>query len=445
MNETRTINLNGQVFHIDNDAYLALSSYLQDIELRLSADERKEVMSDLEARICELLQSALFAKNQQVVTIAMVEDLKQRIGAPSDFGENKRPKVRPQANNQGCGRALGIALKIFLIICALPVLFIVLIIAFSLILGLFGASVGVAAFLPEFLGSGWLTALVVIFLALVIILPIVMIIVPIVSYMRTRRGPKAHFWWIIVIAWLLSLGGLVWSGIEQCKAIEDPMGLLQRFEAMDENDWDEDDIFLQHETRTLAPFSAIQVSGAADITLQQTDSQCVEVRATDLTKVTTMVQDGILHIDIDAPRYTRAKLLLGIPQLTAIEAAGACELHCNTGFAADSLYITLAGASDAELHLTARTLSIDCAGASKLELTGQAEACQLELTGASKVDAEDFAVQDMHISCTGASVADIQAQRTLWAQAVGASNIEYAGNPKIEQNMAIGGSRIERE
>ena len=39
MKETRTINLNGLVFHIDNDAYVALSGYLQDIELRLPADE----------------------------------------------------------------------------------------------------------------------------------------------------------------------------------------------------------------------------------------------------------------------------------------------------------------------------------------------------------------------------------------------------------------------
>ena len=61
MKETRTINLNGLVFHIDNDAYVALSGYLQDIELRLPADEKQEVMADIEARIAELLQSALFA------------------------------------------------------------------------------------------------------------------------------------------------------------------------------------------------------------------------------------------------------------------------------------------------------------------------------------------------------------------------------------------------
>ncbi len=445
MNETRTINLNGQVFHIDNDAYMALSNYLQDIELRLSTDERQEVMADLEARICELLQSALFAKNQQVVSLAMVNDLKQRIGAPSDFGENKRPKVRQQANNQGCGRALGIALKIFLIICALPVLFIVLIVAFSLIFGLFGASVGIAAFLPELLGSGWLTALIVVLAAAVIILPIVMIIVPIVSYMRTRRGPKARFWWIIVVAWVLSLGGLVWAGIAQCKTIDDPIALLQRLDAYDDDDWDDSDSPLFREERTVEPFSAIRVSGAASITLQQADSQSVLVRATDTAKVKTTVLDGVLCIQVQSPRYTQAKLTISVPQLTAIEGDGACKLECNGAFVADTLHLSLAGASDAELNLTARSVTIDCTGASRLELDGCAESCRIDLAGAGRIDAEDFVVQDMHINCAGSSRSDIHVERTLWAQAVGASRIEYTGNPKVEQSMAIGGSRINRD
>ena len=90
MKETRTINLNGLVFHIDEDAYQTLRSYLQDIERRLPEEERGDVMTDIEARISELLQSDLFAKNVQVADAGMIERIKSRIGAPSDFGENRR-------------------------------------------------------------------------------------------------------------------------------------------------------------------------------------------------------------------------------------------------------------------------------------------------------------------------------------------------------------------
>ena len=145
MKETRTINLNGIVFHIDNDAYLALSNYLHDIELRLPSDDRKEVMNDLEARVAELFQSALFAKNVQVVDIEMVNTMESRIGKPSDFGENKRPVVKHRpSDNQGCARSLGIALKVLLVLMALPFLFIFCIVAFSLLMALFGVSAGLA-------------------------------------------------------------------------------------------------------------------------------------------------------------------------------------------------------------------------------------------------------------------------------------------------------------
>ena len=83
MKETRTINLNGLVYHIDYDAHHILHDYLQDIELRLPQDDRQEVMNDIEARIAELFQKALFAKNAQVVNLEMVNSVKSQIGDPS--------------------------------------------------------------------------------------------------------------------------------------------------------------------------------------------------------------------------------------------------------------------------------------------------------------------------------------------------------------------------
>ena len=128
MKETRTINLNGIVFHIDNDAYRSLNDYLQDIELRLPQDEREDVMADIEARICELLQSALFAKNVQVVEIKMIEDIKARIGKPEDFGENKRPQIKSkQSERSGCSRVFKITMYVILIIIALQILFPILV------------------------------------------------------------------------------------------------------------------------------------------------------------------------------------------------------------------------------------------------------------------------------------------------------------------------------
>lgn len=451
MKETRTINLNGMIFHIDNDAYITLSGYLQDIELRLPTDEKKEVMADIEARIAELLQSALFAKNQQVVNMDMVKSVQQRIGAPADFGENKRPKVKHQSNNQGCGRAFGIALTIFLIICALPMLFIFGMVVFALLMGLFGASVGIASAIPmvgfDLFGSGWLTGLAVVCLLLAVGLPIAMIITPIVTYMRTRRGPKARFWWITVILWVLSLAGL---GVLASKAINNQGGIvtfMQTMQALDDDDmdFDDDDAVMQAEQRAVEPFTAINIKGCAAVRLQQSDDYQLSLRSNSLGDVSTEVRDGVLYVEVSNNRYTKAKMTISMPSITALYTAGACKIDSDTPLITDSLLLDLSGAAQADLNLQVKSLTVDSKGASELELNGQSETADIRLSGAGKIDAENFVVQDMHINCAGASQAELNVQRNLWAQAAGASKITYEGNPAVKQSMAVGGSVIKRD
>jgi len=85
MKTTITINLGGRVFHIDDDAYEMLHTYLIAIEKQfISDDERKEVMSDVEARLSELFTETLGQKRD----VIMKEDVTKVIeimGEPKDF------------------------------------------------------------------------------------------------------------------------------------------------------------------------------------------------------------------------------------------------------------------------------------------------------------------------------------------------------------------------
>ena len=154
MKLTRSINLQGVVFNIDEDAYQLLKNYLSDIENRLPIDEKKDVMDDLESRLAELLQSALFAQKVESVTIEMIKDVRARIGEPDAFGENKRPVIkRERINRQGIGRVISIVLKAILIIIAIQVLFPVLAVVFALMMAFFGISIGGMALVPA-LGFG---------------------------------------------------------------------------------------------------------------------------------------------------------------------------------------------------------------------------------------------------------------------------------------------------
>ena len=79
MKKTLTVNLNNVVFHIDDDAYELLQNYLSAVEKQLSEDERKEVMSDIEARVAELFTERL-QRNKNVVNKEDVEQIIEVLG-----------------------------------------------------------------------------------------------------------------------------------------------------------------------------------------------------------------------------------------------------------------------------------------------------------------------------------------------------------------------------
>lgn len=398
MKVTRTVNVNGVVFHIDNDAYQALNDYLQDIELRLSADDREKEMAAIEARVCELLQAELFARNVQVVDIKMVDAITQRIGQPADFGANKRPHIKYSAAraNSGCGRVFGIALLVFLILVALPILIPLFAGLFALLIGVFGVGMGSLSLMPiasvPFLvGAEWWQILLgIIAIIVAIATPVFVIVRAIVTFLRTRHLPKARFWLISLLCWGASLVCLTVLTLNQAKNLGGIDVLLQQIDNEDTP---------AALTAEVPAFNAINISGAMDVDILQGDTLAIAVN--DSMLVDYQVKDSVLTISGNNINGYR---------------------HAN---------------------ITVRDLAaINISGASTVSLRGQYNDLQISLSGASKLDAEKADVTAMHINCLGASKAEVNVTKELWAQASGASKITYKGHPTLKRNMAVGASKI---
>lgn len=85
MKKTLTINLNGTVFHIDEDAYELLRVYLDNLRNYFKHTQGgHEIVQDMESRIAEIFQEYL-QSDGQVITIERVEQLIQRLGQPEDL------------------------------------------------------------------------------------------------------------------------------------------------------------------------------------------------------------------------------------------------------------------------------------------------------------------------------------------------------------------------
>ncbi len=82
MKKTLTINLAGMVYHIDEDAYAKLRVFLEKLDKKLKNEvNKKEIISDIEARIAELLNERLNG-NRQVVILADIDYIVDTIGDP---------------------------------------------------------------------------------------------------------------------------------------------------------------------------------------------------------------------------------------------------------------------------------------------------------------------------------------------------------------------------
>ena len=405
MKLTRNINLHGVVLTIDEDAYQLLKDYLSDIESRLPADEQKDVMDDVESRIAELLQSALFAQKGQSVTIDMVRDVRMRIGEPDEFGENKRPAIKrePKITRQGVGRVLTIVLKAILIIIAVQLFFPVLAVVFGLLVAFFGISIGGIAVIPAlglelFDGSTAWTWLLCLSVAVAVSMPIFMIVYWIVKYSREHRHPSLRFWLISLLVWVLSLCGLVASADKALKVNNTDWATVMEY--IDEID---DDASIVNEVREVDAFHAIELSGAMKAEIHVGKPQEVKVRFDRLGEVETTVEDGVLRVLGKGNHGGRA--VISVPTLDALSLSGA----------------------------------------SKIDIDGDVDSLRLDAVGASKIDAEELTVKDLHLNVSGASKAEVYVTGTLWAQAAGASKITYHGNPEVLQSLAVGASRIKRD
>jgi phage shock protein PspC (stress-responsive transcriptional regulator) len=109
MKKTLTVNISGQVFHIDEDAYNVLNDYLQSIRQHFAKTKGgDEIFSDIEARIAEMLREKL-TSNKQVITIEDISEVIKTIGDPNEFGGeeyDEQPKAGTQSQSGQPGKRL---------------------------------------------------------------------------------------------------------------------------------------------------------------------------------------------------------------------------------------------------------------------------------------------------------------------------------------------------
>jgi len=222
-------------------------------------------------------------------------------------------------------------------------------------------------------------------------------------------------------------------------------------------------------------FSKVDISSAFSYEIQKADNWSIEITAGknlfEYIILTKSAQE--LDIDMNIPgsiiwtsgSYPRPKVIITMPELTALDSSGATDGSV-TGFTSvGDLDISLSGASKIELtDITSGRTIIDLSGASrisgsihvdnlelevdsasKVSLEGSADYLTVEASGASQLDLQDFITQNADITLQNASRGTFFLVETLNARVNGVSTLEYTGEPVIGDLEVTGASTFRKK
>lgn len=101
MNKTIIININGTVFHIEEDAYELLRTYMTSVKRHFAySPDSEEIVTDIENRLAEMFSEKLSQDHKQVIIITDVKSITERMGAVGDFNiDDDEQTVRLSTEN----------------------------------------------------------------------------------------------------------------------------------------------------------------------------------------------------------------------------------------------------------------------------------------------------------------------------------------------------------
>jgi hypothetical protein len=184
---------------------------------------------------------------------------------------------------------------------------------------------------------------------------------------------------------------------------------------------------LKTETRVVEKFTAIVISGSANLEIEQTGEESLELTIDDnlLPLFTTEVRDGTLFIGTaEGKRLTwngkGPRIKVTVRELRKLKVTGAVSVKA-TKLDTDSLTISISGAGSASI-------------------AGRSDNLSISISGAGSLDAADLQAKRATVIVSGAGDVTVNANDELDARVSGAASIWYIGSPKLQSRISGAGS-----
>ena len=178
------------------------------------------------------------------------------------------------------------------------------------------------------------------------------------------------------------------------------------------------------QTRDLAPYTALDVEGGANVDVVPGDSQAVVVTGGKevIDRVRTVVEDGRLHISIKdhgivigSDPFDDVRIKVAAGALDTIQVQGAGDLNLGR-IDRDKLTILVQGGAD-------------------IDASGTVDDLVLQIEGAGDANLGGLEARTARVAVEGAGDADLNVSDELDVSIEGAGDVSYRGNPSVRQRV----------
>ena len=178
--------------------------------------------------------------------------------------------------------------------------------------------------------------------------------------------------------------------------------------------------YVRTENRPVPGFDAVEFASAGTLTIEQTGTESLEIRADDgiLPSLTSEVQGTTLKLGVregTIPTNADISYRVTVGQLTGLTVSGAGAVMVN-------------GIDGPELAVTH-------GGAARVVVTGRVTRQVVDLSGVGEYDAAGLTSEEADVTVGGAGSAVVDVSRTLQARVTGVGSIQYEGNPQVTQEV----------
>lgn len=201
---------------------------------------------------------------------------------------------------------------------------------------------------------------------------------------------------------------------------------------------------IQKQSRSLPPFTKIEVGSAFTVKLNQGEPNVIIETDDNLSDlIETLVDNGVLSINSSGIKNpTSLKVYITAPDITSIELSGAARVESIGVLNYPKLYLSTSGASRANLELNTEELVTEASGASRVTLQGYATNHHSEVSGASSVNAMMLKTITTTAEVSGAARMSIYAKTQINSDVTSAGTLTYFDNPDIKKLKQSGESVI---